>query len=212
MATRPDGGEIESITPLRRGWASVSAGGETFIVPVSILRRMGVVEGMEADIRALRDQALKAQREAAARDSARFLGMAERSVARLRSHLLRRGYSPCVVEAEIERDIAAGWVDDARFARIWAASRPGRGTAALRSGLAARGVTGDAARAALDPVDEDAEAESLVEMVRRRYGSLDGRVALRRAVGFLRRRGFSVAVSLRIARRALAGDGGHGGR
>lgn len=173
---------------------------------------MGIAEGVEADIGVLRDLALEAQRASAARDSARYLGMAERSTAQLREHLLGRGYAPEVVEAEIERDIAAGWVDDARFARVWAASRPGRGKAALRSGLAARGVTGAAARAALDPVDDDAEAESLLELVRRRYGSLDRKVALRRAAGFLRRRGFSGAVALRIAKRALAGEGRRDGR
>ncbi len=166
---------------------------------------------MEADLGTLRDLALQAQREAAAMDSARYLGMAERSVAQLRAHLLRRGHSPAVVEAEIERDIAAGWVDDARFARVWAASRPGRGRTALKSGLAARGIAGAAAREVLDSVDEDEEAESLAETVRRRYGGLERSVALRRAAGFLRRRGFSGAVSLRIARKALEGDGGRRG-
>jgi regulatory protein len=53
----------------------------------------------------------------------RLIGTRERSKAELRSRLLQAGFGEDVVEQELARCIAAGLVDDERFARLYIAGK-----------------------------------------------------------------------------------------
>lgn len=109
----------------------------------------------------------------------------------------------------VARLAAAGAVDDAAFAASRARSlgRTGRSRRAIAAHLAARGVAGDDARAAL-PDDPEAELASALALARRRrlgpFRDPDTAVDLRRELGVLARAGFAQD----IAARALHTDTG----
>ena len=111
------------------------------------------------------------------------------------------------VRAVVARLTTAGAVDDAAFAASRARSlgRAGRSRRAIAAHLAARGVTGDTARAAL-PDDPEAElAAALALARRRRHGPFrppDAEADRRRELGVLARAGFGQDV----AQRALDTD------
>ncbi len=191
--------------PLRRGWLLVRIDGDGIAVPSPVSRSMGLAPGAAVDREALLGRIATAHAEAAAADAGRYLGMAERTVAQLRGYLRRRGYLDAAVERAVEDAIRFRWVDDARFARAFVASRPGLGRSRILLELSRKGVArADAEAAAGGRTDAEA-AEALVPMLRRRYGSLPAGVALRRAVSFLARRGFRGPEAYRAARTALDG-------
>jgi regulatory protein len=182
--------------------------GRSIALPASEADRLGLGEGAEADPERVADSARKAQEKAAGEDSARYLAGAERTTSRLRSFLARRHYLPSVIEEAVARAIGYGWVDDARFASAMVRGRPGRGKARLLADLVARGVSRQAAAEAVSGIDEGEELEAALPLVIRRYSGLDRETALRRAAGFLTRRGFSRGSAWRAARRALGAAGG----
>jgi SOS response regulatory protein OraA/RecX len=84
--------------------------------------------------------------------AARLLEVRPRAAGEVRRRLLAAGFPPALVEAAIVRLIAAGYLDDEAFARVWVESRDRarpRGEAALRRELLARGVAAETANAIL---------------------------------------------------------------
>jgi SOS response regulatory protein OraA/RecX len=189
----------------------VSVGRASIAVPASHAEAQGLAEGSEIDSDALLETAASAQLAPLEQDMARYLAAAERHTSRLRSYLLRRRYLPSLVDQAVRRAVSLGWVDDARFAALAVRGRAGRGRARIVADLVARGVQRSTAAEAAAGVDEDAELESLLPLLRRKYSGLDGRTALRRATGFLVRRGFPAGKSWKAASRAL-GQPGEGDR
>jgi regulatory protein len=124
------------------------------------------------------------------------LGRRSHSACELRESLSRKGFSAEAVEGALAGLAREGWIDDARFAAEFVASRARRGVgrARIRAELAARGVAGEVAAAALAggyPAED--EAQRAVEAARKKRRSItrpgrEGDAALAR---FLRGRGFS---------------------
>lgn len=98
-------------------------------------------------------------------------------------------------------------MDDARFARLFAESRPDLGRAGLRRELVRRGVPAAIAAGTSENRSDSESAGGLIPLLRRRYGDLPKQAALRRILAFLARRGFSGAEAWKAAREAL-GEGG----
>ncbi|NPA06172.1 MAG: regulatory protein RecX [Chloroflexi bacterium] len=121
----------------------------------------------------------------------------------LRQYLQRRGFAPEIVQHTLARVEAAGWLDDARFARQWVENqtyfRP-RGKARLRAELRAKGVPDAAIEQALADVDEDALAWAEARRVLPRYRGLPWPTFQRRLGGYLLRRGFPYALVQTIVR------------
>ncbi len=110
------------------------------------------------------------------------------------------------VRAVVARLASAGVVDDASFAaaRARSLSRAGRSRRGIEAHLAARGVTGEAARAVL-PADPDAEfAAAIAAARRRRIGPFRAEPAdqeqHRRDLAILARAGFTQDVASRALR------------
>jgi regulatory protein len=175
----------------------------TLAVPASRAARLGLSAGVEADPAFVREFAEASQKAAIEDDMARYLAGAERTSSRLRSYLKRRRFLPTLVEEAVERASRLGWVDDSRYASMTVRSRPGRGRARLIADLVARGVSRETAAAAATGIDEDVELDSLLPLIARRYSGLEKETALRRATGFLVRRGFQAGKAWRAARKAL---------
>jgi regulatory protein len=146
-----------------------------------------------------------------------MLAARPRSERDLRGRLARAGFSHDEVDAAVARLKAAGFLDDATFARQVARHRlvDGRQSARrVRQELARRGVARDVADDALtevvedEAVDESESARQLAVRRARHLAGLDPVVATRRLGAFLARRGFSPDVVRDATRWALREAGG----
>lgn len=127
----------------------------------------------------------------------RFLGYRPRSAAEVHNHLISRGYSAAAVAGALEKLHSLSYLDDATFARDWAASKfksrgygPKKIAAALRSKGIGEALIRDVLRKTCDPGSAADRARSLLAKQFERQNLADPKV-VRRAVGFLQRRGYS---------------------
>jgi regulatory protein len=156
--------------------------------------------------------------EGALAQAVAHLNRRDRTEAELRAHLRRRGQSEEDVDAAVAEVIALGWVDDARYARLfvqdkraleqWGSERirralDGRGVErslieeALRGGRALRSRDAPQGEEAGPGEEHDDELDRALALLRRRFPSppADGRVR-DRALGMLIRKGFDGDLAL----------------
>lgn len=156
----------------------------------------------------------------------RFLEPRARSVAEVRTRLVRAGYRAELVDAAIERLLEIGMLDDEAFARSWVESRDRahpRGTSALRGELRRKGVTDELARTVLadrdgeatggpDEAGGSADERAAERLLARRAAALsriaDPRERRRRAYALLARSGFDPDTCARLARTVGGVDDG----
>ena len=130
----------------------------------------------------------------------RFLGYRPRSEAELRNFLVHGGYSAAIAERTLAKLRGLKYLDDETFARNWARSRAearGYGPKRIERELRIKGIGQPLIREVMGetfaPGDESARARSLLAK-RFKNQQLDDQKWLRRAVGFLQRRGYSSQV------------------
>jgi len=119
--------------------------------------------------------------------------------------VLARQFPTEVARATRERLRVEGLVDDARFARLWAASRAqGRGFGAtrIRRELSAKGVVADIVEDAITAAvgDEYETALAAARLRRRRYAGLPAATVARRVSAWLQRRGFATRTIIAVLR------------
>ena len=111
----------------------------------------------------------------AIRKAMRLLVSRDRSEQELRDRLAREGYDPESAEAAIEYVKSYGYVNDRRYAENYVMSAGSRKSrAALRSFLQDKGIAGEEIENALEELPDKMEEKEL-----------------RRALGYLARKGFS---------------------
>ena len=123
------------------------------------------------------------------------LDLCARTAKALRDALRRKGYVDPAVDATIERLKAAGFIDDARYARRMAELQAAKpvGVHALRRKLMARGIAEQDAEAALAAFDDDqqrAACRQAAEGLWHKYEALPRREARAKLSQALARRGF----------------------
>ena len=137
----------------------------------------------------------------------RQLTVRARSREELRRAMAKRNVPGDAAEAVLTRFAEVGLVDDAAFARDWAASGRSRTRSRmmLRQELRGKGVDPDVIDEALDDAGADDEdvAMAFARRKLRSLGGLDRRVAYRRLCGALSRRGFGASVVASVAAAAL---------
>lgn len=137
--------------------------------------------------------------EAAYRAAVRVEARRSHARADLRRRLIQKQHPPAAVDDALARLTGQGLLDDARFARAYAASRlgRGRGPARLIKDLLAQGVERRLAETAVaravtdEGVDPDEEARAIAERRVRQLADLPAPVRKRRLTAYLLRRGFS---------------------
>lgn len=151
--------------------------------PLEAVVRAGLTTGLELDRERARRLRRELKRSEASTIAARMLARRDLPARELEARLERRGLAPAERRETVERLERAGAVDDARFAgaRAAALASRGRGDAAIRHDLEERGVSPEAAAAAVD------ELEPETERAHRVVQSLGGGLKAARA---LARRGF----------------------
>jgi len=144
------------------------------------------------------------QRASAFDCALRVLALRDHSEAELRRKLKAKGYDEQETTGSVARLQELGYLDDARFARSFAASsiRNGRGYGArLKQELARRGVAGAIVQATLAELSEEFEETGvLASTMERRYPGFDPAIATdkekRRIVAYLQRKGFTLGAIL----------------
>jgi regulatory protein len=129
----------------------------------------------------------------------RHLGKRDRTAAQVRRHLAGRGVEEETAEravAELER---LGYLDDARFARVFADDRrrlDGWGPERIERALLAAGVDGELIAAAVGARDAADELAAAVELLRRRCREVPASEREReRALGILARKGYDLELA-----------------
>lgn len=142
----------------------------------------------------------------------KFLSYRPRSEAELRAKLTQLGFSNDSVEPTVDRLRALHLLDDEAFARGFARSKienSGYGPLRLERELRQKGVAAPLVRRICDEAfrghgGKD-QARALLEK-RYRGGDLSDARTLRRAIAFLKRRGYRDAVIAEIVRQPIADD------
>ena len=137
-----------------------------------------------------------------------LLAVRPRSRHELERRLLQAGFDAHEVGDVLERLEAVGLIDDEAFARALAEQAFGArrsGARAVRSALAAKGVSGTTAAAVIEELGGDEEERALELAVSRltRLRGVAPERAFARLVGLLGRRGYPPATARRAARLAL---------
>lgn len=154
-------------------------------------------------------------RERLTADLARHIARRERTCREAIEYLTRRGYRADLAEEVVNLAVAQGLIDDRRFADMYVRDRrrlrPMSRWALVRE-LGQKGVAPEAAEdalAACDPPWDD--LEMALEALSTRFARWPAEGRLRKAAGFLQRRGFSSAIIRAALERVTAQDeGGEG--
>lgn len=130
-------------------------------------------------------------------DALRLISYSPRSVAEVRMRLKQKKHAPALIEEVIENLKKKGFLDDAKFGRLYAnasvSSRPA-GKRRLEMELKRKGLSADDVATAMDSVKEVDEKETARDLVRRRFAKMTGLTPEKkkaRLFGFLKRRGFA---------------------
>jgi regulatory protein len=151
----------------RRGRVAVELDNAPWrLLPVDVVVRAGLSEGLALDRPALRLLRRELRRAEALAIAARALRARDLSEERLAQRLARAAVAPTTAAESLQLLGRAGIVDDARFARRRAEAlvERGYGDAAIEHDLERQGLAGEAVTAALEELPDELErARRLVE-------------------------------------------------
>jgi regulatory protein len=129
-----------------------------------------------------------------------------RSSAEVTSYLRRFGATTTVIDATLEKLRRLNYINDGAFARNWALSRAqnqGYGPRRIDQELKKKGVVDAVIREALKEIfEQENEEERARKILQKRFAGANFQEprALRRAVAFLQRRGYSSKVIFELLR------------
>ncbi len=215
------GARVEVALPVRgrprtHARATVSVSGEdgeaeTLEVPAEVGRRLvKALGGASVVCSPERLHALVAEAtDACARARVESLvGRRDYCARELGEKLLEAGYPRDVVEGRVGRAVAAGVVDDARYARSFVRSKAAAGWGRMRieRELERRGVAREVVEAAADEeMGEGDERSRALELASRR--PLTGKNDVARIARFLCGRGYSAGLAFEVAREVVGSLG-----
>ncbi|MCL6639096.1 MAG: recombination regulator RecX [Firmicutes bacterium] len=137
----------------------------------------------------------------------KLLAARRRTEHELAGRLRQKGFSGEIIEETVGFLKEYGLLDDLAYARGWVESRRGKnGVLRMKRDLLARGIDPVIAGQVLDQVDEEAQFRAALALVEKRLSRSGGTCPLPRLLRFLKSRGFSDAVTGRVAR-AVSGPG-----
>ncbi len=140
----------------------------------------------------------------------RYLNRRERTVAEMRRHLARAAPDERTVEAAIAVLAEQGYLDDSRFARLFAEDKRELeqwGRERIERTLLERGIDRELIGQALAGTDEEPELERALGLLRRRFPSPPrDRRERDRALGVLLRKGYDSELALDALTAYARGD------
>ena len=165
--------------------------------------------GQQVDVEALRAWLLPRQYPMALNDAVALLAQRAQASGEIRQKLKRRLYMEDTIEMVLYKLEKERLMDDAAFAREWAASRSRSqmGRARIERELRDKGISREVAQEALDALDEregEAAAIALARKLARRYAKeTDARKAAQKALAAMARRGYGYEESKAALERAF---------
>ncbi|MCS7206821.1 MAG: recombination regulator RecX [Dehalococcoidia bacterium] len=138
---------------------------------------------------------------AAVAEALRLLARRPLTEARLRQRL-EQTFSPAAVEEAVERLKALGYLDDRRFAQVWAAQRERHRPKArwlIARELVEQGIHPRIAQEAVQGGDDAVLARRCAQQWAPRLQGLPRTTFLRRLYAYLRRRGFAPSLARQVA-------------
>ncbi len=130
----------------------------------------------------------------------RHLNRRDRTVKEMRDHLKRQGLSADAADAAIAKLMEEGYLDDARFARLFAEDKRGLeqwGDGRIQRALVERGIDRELVERTLRETVEEPELDRAVELLRRRFPAPPhDRRERDRALGVLLRKGYDSEIAL----------------
>ena len=133
--------------------------------------------------------------------SYRYLNRSDRTVSEIRQHLEHKRVEAETLQRAIETLIGQGYLDDARFARQFAADKrefEQWGNDRIRRGLLSRGIDREQVDTALEePATDETELDRALAVLRMRFPSAPrDRRERDRALGVLLRKGYDSEIAL----------------
>lgn len=201
---------LDSVRTVRKGWVLAEGDGHLWLLTGETAKMEGIRGGMTVDPVEMDRLAAADQFPAARSDAGRYVSRTEHTSAQMKDYLRRRKYLPQVVEEVSSWAVESGLISDRRYTEVFVSSHTDRspmGNYRLKMELRRRGVDESTVSQVLGERDEEELFELLLEEVRTRYAGLERERALRRASGYLMRRGFGFDLVRRVLDEAI-GDGG----
>ena len=162
---------------------------------------MEVHTGSIIDTCEIEEAAFAEQLPFARSDTEKYLSFSERTMLQLRSYLIGRKYLERVADDMLIWAEHCGLVDDRRYASIFIRSHSRNspmGNFRIRMELNKRGIPDSITDEVLSRRDEGDLYRILVKTVKNKYGYLESQTGLRRAKGYLQRRGFQYDLISRV--------------
>jgi regulatory protein len=129
----------------------------------------------------------------------RHLGKRDRTIEQVRRHLAGRDVQEDACEQALAELVRLGYLDDARFAQVFAEDRralDGWGPERIERALRSAGVDGALVAAAIGARDAGEELEAAVALLRRRLREVPANEREReRALGILARKGYDLELA-----------------
>ena len=133
------------------------------------------------------------------------MGFRARSRQEVEQYLVKKGYTPPVVAATIQRLLDQEYLDDEVFARWWLENRQQfrpRSQRALRYELRQKGIANEIIETLFTNLDEEELAWAAVSPKLAQWQNFDQEKLKQKVLGFLSRRGFNYEIAHRIFDRA----------
>lgn len=140
----------------------------------------------------------------------RYLTTRDRTVSEMQTYLDSKEFGEADVDAAIERLLALGLLDDARYAKRFVETRLATKPVSKRhlyEQLRGHGLSETDIRAALSSVDDDTEAENALAVAQkyaRQFRALEPQKRRERVLGRLEARGYAYDVAKKAAEQALS--------
>ncbi len=201
---------LDEVEKSGRGWVKAKAPGHSWLVTVETAGRLGLESGLEVDVGSMNRVAEEEQLPRARDVTVSYLARAGHSRMQLEAYLSGKGYLPQVIAEVLDWAENLGLVDDRRYAGAFVESHTNRspmGRYRLRMELIRRGIAPDIVSEILEGREDRDLFDRLVKEVRKKYGGMERRKALRRASSYMRRRGFGFDLASRVLEE-IFGDGG----
>jgi regulatory protein len=160
--------------------------------------------GQELDESKIAQLQAEDTRERALQQALLFLSYRARSESEIRQNLRKHEIPETIIEATLERLRQDGLANDAQFARAWVENRSAfrpRSRRMLALELRQKGLDEEAARSALQSVDEEALAYQAAQKRAQRLRTLEWNEFRTKLSAFLARRGFPYPLIVSIVTR-----------
>lgn len=183
--------------------------GQTVTVSAELFRERPFSEGDLIHLEEYDEWLLPRQYRAALDRAVALLAQRAHSRGEIEQKLLHAHYRPATVEMVLYKLQREGLLDDADFARQWAASRVSHrlGNRRIAQELRRKGVSADDIEEALSDIDEDEQLNAAIALtekaLQRAKPGDDPRRIAQRITGMLARRGYSWDVAREALQRVM---------